>query len=363
VPVERVLFVCVSDAMGGGELHLLRVAQAVARRVETTVAGRPGSRLLDDARGMGIRTAEVALGRKLSRRTVAPNLVRYPLARRRLHELVGRRGSGEWTLLQYKWEELLWGGELTSGPVALWEHGPMPAPLLDFGWTRRRLARAFERAAAVFAWSEPAREAVMRLAGRSADMLAAGVDPDRAAAASRQRAATRKRYLADDDGQPLLVFAGRLADDKGVTDLVRALPAIGDARLVICGDGPARPRVQQLIAELRLDERVRLLGFVRDPLPQLAAADATVLLTRSAGEGRPLAAIESAAVATPVIGLAGSPAMRALAAEGRAVLVEDTGPQSLREGLEAALRRPRRPVGTPTWDDVADRFLGTLERS
>ena len=68
---------------------------------------------------------------------------------------------------------------------------------------------------------------------------------------------------------------------------------------MICGEGPARPRLEDLASRLGVGARTRWLGFVDDPLPQLAAADTAVLLSSSPGEGRPLSAIEAAAVGTP----------------------------------------------------------------
>ena len=109
-----------------------------------------------------------------------------------------------------------------------------------------------------------------------------------------------------------------------------------------------------------MEDRVRFLGFVDDPLPYLAAADATVLLTRSAGEGRPLLAVESSAVGTPVLGLAGSAALEHLAAEGRAQLVPGTSPATVARGIEALLRKPRRPVCAPSWEQTAGRLLSIL---
>ena len=359
--VGRVVFVSLSEVLGGGELNLLRTAKAASAKVDVAIAGAPETPILGAARGLGLGIRELPLGRKLGRRTALPNLVRFPVARHRLLRFLAGRDSDEWTLLQYKWEQLLWGGDGDTERVAVWEHGPIPPGLLRAPPARARLARAFRAARAAFAWSQPARESIVALAGREPVMLAAGVDDERAVAAIRGREDTRARLGIGPD-LPLLVFAGRLAEDKGVLDLVRALPAIHYAHALICGDGPTRGRLEELVRSLGLSARVHLQGFVDDPLPYLAAGDVTVLLSRSRGEGRPVTAVESNAVGTPVLGLAGSPALEHLAREGRVHLAEDSDPDEVRRGVERLLGRPRRRLPAPTWDEAAETFVQALQR-
>jgi len=62
-----------------------------------------------------------------------------------------------------------------------------------------------------------------------------------------------------------LVFAGRLVREKGVDVLLRAFAKIGnqlpEAKLLICGDGPERAAIENLVTELGLTGRVSMLGF------------------------------------------------------------------------------------------------------
>jgi glycosyltransferase involved in cell wall biosynthesis len=78
-----------------------------------------------------------------------------------------------------------------------------------------------------------------------------------------------------------LLFFGLLRDYKGLDVLVRALPRIPDARLVVAGDAldPVEP-VQALAARLGVDERIEWrLGFVPDgEVPELMASTAVVVL-------------------------------------------------------------------------------------
>ena len=100
---------------------------------------------------------------------------------------------------------------------------------------------------------------------------------------------------------PLLVSIGYLIERKGQRLAIEALPAIPGATLLIVGQGPAKAQLEARIAELGLENRVRMLG----PLPHgdlpalLGAADAMVL--PSSSEGLANVWVEALACGTPVI--------------------------------------------------------------
>ena len=80
---------------------------------------------------------------------------------------------------------------------------------------------------------------------------------------------------------PVLYF-GRLSEEKGVDDLVRSMEQVPHMRLVVAGDGPQRPQLEQLAASLRL-ANVEFVGQVgraqRDSL--IARSQFTVLPTHA----------------------------------------------------------------------------------
>lgn len=63
---------------------------------------------------------------------------------------------------------------------------------------------------------------------------------------------------------PLVVFSGRLVWEKGVEVLLRAFERVTrstlDARLIVCGDGTERARLQGLARTLKIENRVEFLG-------------------------------------------------------------------------------------------------------
>lgn len=110
-------------------------------------------------------------------------------------------------------------------------------------------------------------------------------------------------WTADAPARPRLVLAtGALAPQKGFATLLRAfarLPEAPAARLVILGEGPDRPALERLAAELGLSSRVAFPGFVPNPYAWMSRADVFVLSSRWEGFGLVLA--EALAAGCPVV--------------------------------------------------------------
>ncbi|QDV06791.1 Alpha-monoglucosyldiacylglycerol synthase [Planctomycetes bacterium Poly30] len=107
---------------------------------------------------------------------------------------------------------------------------------------------------------------------------------------------------------PVIGVIGRLAGVKRTVLAVEVFGAVAaefpEARLLIAGDGGERPRVEARIAQLPPDmaRRVHLLGALDNVVPVHEAID--VLLSTSSSEGMPVAMIEAAAAARPVVSTA-----------------------------------------------------------
>ena len=96
-----------------------------------------------------------------------------------------------------------------------------------------------------------------------------------------------------------LVFVGRFEAQKDHATLLRALAALPDTHLILVGDGPLRPRLEQLAESLGIRTRVTFLGWRRDVAAVLKASDIYIHSTHSDGFG--IAACEAMAAGLPVV--------------------------------------------------------------
>ena len=141
---------------------------------------------------------------------------------------------------------------------------------------------------------------------------------------------------------PVLVAAGRLAPWKGFADLIRAMKLVTPqrrAQLMILGDGPLRGELQALISELGLDDTVRLLGYVENPLKYFARADVFVLSSHV--EGLPNVLVEAMMCGCTPVSTDCPTGPREVLQDGKfGYLVPMRDPVALAAGIERALDHP-----------------------
>ncbi|HEY9005611.1 MAG TPA: glycosyltransferase [Ohtaekwangia sp.] len=103
--------------------------------------------------------------------------------------------------------------------------------------------------------------------------------------------------------QTVILNVSRLLDRKGQIDLLHAFKIIRkdhtDTILLIAGDGPHRKLIEQAIADLELNEHVKLLGNRSDVPRLLSVADCFVFPSHY--EGLPGALIEAMMAKVPIV--------------------------------------------------------------
>lgn len=134
------------------------------------------------------------------------------------------------------------------------------------------------------------------------EVIPNGVAANAWRAPQRAVATARARHAADDG--PLVVYAGRLVYEKGVQDLLAAVPRLRarhpGLRVVIAGEGPYRKDLEELTRRDGISPTVSFTGFLTGTeLPALlAAADCVVVPSRYEPFG--MIALEACAAGTPV---------------------------------------------------------------
>jgi glycosyltransferase involved in cell wall biosynthesis len=98
----------------------------------------------------------------------------------------------------------------------------------------------------------------------------------------------------------LLLGLGRLHSDKAFDTLIKAVKQLPDhIHCWIAGEGPLRGELEQLITDLDLEDRVKLLGWQTDRAALFQAADICTFISRDEGFGTVF--VQSWAHETPVI--------------------------------------------------------------
>lgn len=152
------------------------------------------------------------------------------------------------------------------------------------------------------------------------------------------------RQLLGGDGKAVLLLSvGRLAPEKGATDLVRAVAVVRrthpSMRLALAGAGEGHGRLRELVTSLGLEGSVRLLGW-RDDVPQLLAAS-DVYVSASRWEGLPMAILEAMAAGLPVVAT-GVGEVPLLLAGQRGIVVPPNDIGGLADALDRLLADPER---------------------
>lgn len=144
---------------------------------------------------------------------------------------------------------------------------------------------------------------------------------------------------------PLALFVGRMAEQKGVADLLAAIDILQhvrpDLRTLIVGDGPLRGRLEATARAFRLTEprRALFLGHRSDVPRLLAACDLLVL--PSLYEGLPNVVLEAMRFRKPVVATAAPGTTEVVIADETGLLVPLKNPPALAQAI-------RRVVADPT---------------
>lgn len=230
--------------------------------------------------------------------------------------------------------------------------------------TRASVLKAGEGAGRLLAVSAAMRRSMigMGMDGDKIDVHYTGVDLDRFAIADRAEAKAALGFAG-----PVILSVGALIPRKGQDLLIRALPALPDATLLLAGQGPEHDALEALAIELGVQGRVGFLGAVpHDKLSRLyAAADVMALVSQS--EGLANAWVEALACGTPVV-ISDVGGARELLDRPEAGTIVAREPEAIAEAVRAILAAPpareavRETVDRFTWAANGDMLLAHLFR-
>lgn len=234
---------------------------------------------------------------------------------------------------------LRWSGLNRTAPWVAFHHG--------YTWPdlRARVYNQLDRwslraARRVVTVSKPFR-AELAARGVPADRISIlhnAIDPDWAASA--QTSASRLRAgLAIPADRKVILIVGRLSREKDHLMLLESVAAIRSAgaftpHLLIVGEGPERPRIEQRIRGLGLGAYVTLTGQTPSAQPYYGIADVAALSSLS--EGSPNALLEAMAAKVPVVATAVGGIPEIVRDRESALLIQPGDREALTAALTAA---------------------------
>jgi len=198
----------------------------------------------------------------------------------------------------------------------------------------------------------PDGERPVRAALAGARLVLANSAAIEAAARDLGARATRVVHLGTDlpaeraDGGTALVTVAHLVARKRHADVLRALWLLRDSHptlaWIVVGDGPERPELERLAAELGVTGRLHFTGQLPHAEAVATARRGALFVLPSVDEAFGVAYVEAMAAGVPAIGSLGEPGPEEIAAAGGGIrLVAPGDPEALAAELRGLLDEPR----------------------
>jgi glycosyltransferase involved in cell wall biosynthesis len=174
---------------------------------------------------------------------------------------------------------------------------------------------------------------------------------------------------APHEGPMVIGAVGRLAWEKGLDVLIRAMALLPKCRLVLAGEGPCRGSLEQLSRAIGVEERVAFVGLVDASWPEALGLDVVAVPSRSEGFG--LTGVEAMRAGLPVVASDVGGIAEVLGRDGT-VFVPPEDPEALAGALRALAAEPERRAalgragqaavaGRYTVESMLERYRGLLD--
>ncbi|WP_255681351.1 glycosyltransferase family 4 protein [Natrinema sp. SYSU A 869] len=186
-----------------------------------------------------------------------------------------------------------------------------------------------------------------------------------------------ERFDVDVEQRDEILFLGRLAPKKRVSDLIEAFDRIADeipdTDLVIVGTGPKSDELKAQAKQLGIDDRVHFEGRVSDEAIPRYYRRASLFVLPSVWEGHPLTLLEAWAAEVPVITSDVEGIAEFVDHEETGYLVPPKSPAELGDAMQYALSNPEARQewaanaydlvqAEYSWEGVAERTNRIYER-
>lgn len=174
------------------------------------------------------------------------------------------------------------------------------------GYALKKMLRAADQASGLLAVSEALKEDMVAIGLPRDKITIHYTGLDRELFRPLDKAQSRKR-LADDfnvqlhEGETLLASVGALIPRKGQQFVIRALPDLPEAHLVLVGKGDDEASLRELAYQCDVSHRVHFLGSLDHGALPVVLSAADIMVLPAASEGLANAWVEALACGTPLV--------------------------------------------------------------
>jgi glycosyltransferase involved in cell wall biosynthesis len=153
------------------------------------------------------------------------------------------------------------------------------------------------------------------------EVIPTGIRLDRFDGRDPKRYRKEKGFKLEDK---LLLFMGRVAEEKNIDFLLRVVDRlrsrVPNLRFLIAGEGGAKKRLEKMVVEMKLSDRVHFVGYLRRDDWRDCYAGSDLFVFASVTETQGLVVTEAMAAETPVVAV-GEMGIKDVMASGRGGLV------------------------------------------
>lgn len=220
------------------------------------------------------------------------------------------------------------------------------------GWVRERIANRF---LLILAWfllrrADSVRVVSQLLAGKlkSAKIKAnviimptgAGVEVSQFNARRDPQAGNNLRKKILGNAQYVILFVGRLAREKNLSNLIRAFSLLSPhykSKLVLVGEGPERDKLRVICRQLGVSQSVKFIGRVSYKYVPVYYAASNVVVLSSNYEGFARVLIEAGASGKPVVTTNVGGVIETIKSKVNGLVVENNQPQEFARAIADVL--------------------------
>ena len=157
----------------------------------------------------------------------------------------------------------------------------------------------------------------------------------------------------------LVGYIGRLSEEKGVLNFVKAIPLIlkqrDDLEFLIGGDGPLQDKIGKYLEEEKLNNKVKLTGWIAHDELSEYLNELKLLVIPSYTESGPLIALEAMSCGTPILATSVGHIPNIVNNGGTGFIMENNSPECIAENMMRALEHP-------DLDEIVKNARGLVER-